>query len=240
MLNEPHHHIVKRYDQELNKLRTLVLEMGGRVEDQIHEAVRALYDEDLTAARAVVDRDRQVNDYEIRADDIIANMIALRQPMAGDLRTILGLSKIVTDLERSGDEAERIARMTLHLYEQGGTAPHPRLLRDVQPMSQQAAAMLRASLDALARRDVAKALEIDQGDNELDRQFSDALRHLITLMSRESTVVSQAIDVVFMVKALERIGDHAKNIAEYVIYMVEGKDIRHIGVEHQRRLVDPT
>ncbi|MDX1606493.1 MAG: phosphate signaling complex protein PhoU [Candidatus Competibacterales bacterium] len=228
MVTTPHEHTVKRFDQELNTLLSQVMEMGGLVERQIAQAVEALYEEDLGTANEVVARDHRVNGYEVQIDEAIGRMIALRQPMARDLRTILALSKAVTDLERIGDEAERIARMTVHIYEASGGAPQTRLLRDAMAMAKLAGEMLRGSLDALARRDDEKALAVARGDSELDEQFRDAMRRLITFMMEDHRIIGHAIDMIFIVKALERIGDHAKNIAEYVIYLVKGKDIRHL------------
>lgn len=231
-------HTFKRFDQELKSLQAQVMEMGGLVETQIQQAVNALNEEDLDAAREVIANDHKVNALEVRVDEGIANLIALRQPMAGDLRTVMSLSKAVTDLERIGDEAERIARMTVHIYEASGGAPQSRLLRDVTSMARLAGDMLRGSLDALARQDVDKAVEITHGDNELDEQFRDGLRRQITFMMEDHRVIGHAIDVIFMIKALERIGDHAKNIAEYVIYMVKGKDIRHLNLDAQQEVIE--
>ena len=231
-------HTFKRFDQELEKLQSLIMEMGGLVENQIHQAVHALYDEDITLAREVIARDHKVNALEVKIDEEIVNLIALRQPMASDLRMVISLSKTVTDLERIGDEAEKIARMSVHLYEDGNSAPQMRLLRDVQNMAKIASAMLRDSLDALARLDAERALAISHGDRELDEQFRDALRRLITFMMEDPRTIGHAIDVLFIVKALERIGDHAKNIAEYIVFLVQGKDIRHLSAEAAQEAMD--
>jgi len=231
-------HTFKRFDQELDKLQSLIMEMGGLVEDQIHQAVTALHDEDINLAREVSARDHRVNALEVKIDEEITNLIALRQPMASDLRMVISLSKAVTDLERIGDEAEKIARMTIHLYEDGSNAPQTRLLRDVQNMAQLASSMLRNSLDSLARLDDEHALTITRGDAELDNQFRDALRRLITFMMEDPRTIGQAIDVLFIVKALERIGDHAKNIAEYIVFLVKGKDIRHLSAEAAQDMVN--
>lgn len=220
-------HTVKRYDQQLAHLRNLVLEMGGMVEDQVNQAVRALDDEDLNGARQVIARDYLVNGLEVKADEEVANLIALRQPLGSDLRFIISLSKTVTDLERVGDEAERIARMVVHIYDSDAGPPNSRLFRDVVTMAQLASKMLHNALDALARLEVGQALEITRGDHELDQEFQSGLRRLATYMMEDPRTVGHAINIVFMLRSLERIGDHAKNIAEYVIYMVKGKDVRH-------------
>ncbi len=236
-MTEKNDHILKRFDQELHDLQHLIMEMGGLVENQIQQAVTALYEEDLSLAREVIARDHEVNALEIRADDEIARIIARMQPMGKDMRTVLSLSKTVTDLERIGDEAQRIARMTVHIYESGSGSPQARLLRDIRHMAVVASDMLRGSLDALARLDSERAMAITHGDQELDEQFRDALRRLITYMMEDPRTIGHAIDVMFMIKALERIGDHSKNIAEYVIYMVKGKDVRHLSTSAKQAAV---
>jgi phosphate transport system protein len=197
------------------------------VEDQIKRALAALDDEDVSAAREVIARDHLVNGLEVRADEESVNLIALRQPLGRDLRLIIALSKTVTDLERIGDEAERIARMVVHLYDTDNSPPSNRLFRDVLRLAELAEKMLRASLDAMARLDVQKAVEITQWDHELDGDFQYAMRNLTTFAMEDHRNIGHIIDVIFMLRALERIGDHAKNIGEYVIYLVRGKDIRH-------------
>ena len=224
-------HTVRQFDVLLNNLRNLVLEMGGLVEEQIKDAVQALDDEDLTAAREVIARDQVINGLQVKADEDCVSIIALRQPLGSDLRLIMSLSRIVTDLERIGDEAEKIARMTIRTYDGDLSPPSAKLLRDVKPMASLAIEMLHDALDALARLDVESAVAVARGDDELDQEFQSALRRLITFMMEDTRIIGQAISVIFIVKALERIGDHASNIAEYVIYLVKGKDLRHIGVD---------
>jgi len=224
-------HTVKQFDIQLANLRNLVLEMGGLVEEQIKHAIQALDDEDLTAAREVIARDQVINGLQVKTDEDCVSLIALRQPLGSDLRLIMSLSKIVTDLERIGDEAEKIARMTIKIYEGIGSPPSAKLLRDVTPMAKLAQNMLHGCLDALARLDVEKAVEVAQGDDELDQEFQSALRRLITYMMEDPRTIGHAINVIFIVKALERIGDHSKNIAEYLIYLVKGKDVRHVSMD---------
>ena len=220
-------HIVKRYDQDLTHLRNLVLEMGGLVEDQIERAMDALDEEDITEAREVIARDQLVNGLEVKADEASISLVALRQPLASDLRLVMSLYKAVTDLERIGDEAERIARMVVHIYDTTVSPPSNKLFRDVMAMAELAKVMLHDALDALARVDADKAIMVAQSDHALDNQFQDGMRRLITYMMEDPRLIGHAIDVIFMLRSLERIGDHAKNIAEYVIYLVKGKDIRH-------------
>ena len=224
-------HTVKQFDVQLANLRNLVLEMGGLVEEQIKHAVKALDDEDITASREVISRDQIINGLQVKADEDCVSLIALRQPLGSDLRLIMSLSKIITDLERIGDEAEKIARMTIKIYEGVSSPPSAKLLRDVAPMAKLAQNMLHDCLDALARLDVEKAVEVAQGDDELDQEFQSALRRLITYMMEDPRTIGHAINVIFIVKALERIGDHSKNIAEYIIYLVKGKDVRHVSMD---------
>ncbi len=211
-------HTVKQFDVQLANLRNMVLEMGGLVEDQIKCAMTALDEEDANAAREVVARDRIINGLQVK--------------LGSDLRMIMSLANTVTDLERIGDSAKKIARMTLHIYDGVSSPPSPKLLRDVRLMAELAGDMLHDSLDALARLDVEKALAIINNDDELDQEFQSALRRLITYMMEDPRTIGHAINVVFIIKALERIGDHCKNIAEHIVYLVEGKNIQ------QRRNID--
>jgi phosphate transport system protein len=219
-------HTVKQFDLMLANLRNLVLEMGGMVEEQLKKAIYALNEEDLTAAREVIARDRVVNGLQVRADEDSITLIALRQPVGSDLRMVMALFNTVTDLERIGDGAKKIARMTVQIFDSVSSPPSAVLLRDVAPTAELAQEMLHGCLDALVRLDVEKALEISRGDEELDQEFQSALRRLITYMMEDSRVIGHAIHVVFIIKALERIGDHCKNIAEHIVYLVEGKDVR--------------
>jgi len=224
-------HIFKRFDQELADLNGIVLRMGGLVEDQIAKAMNSLRDADPEAARNVVARDHVVNFLDVQADEQIVNLLALRQPVGKDLRMILSLGKSVTDLERIGDEAERIARMTIDIYSSDNPPPDPLLLSDTFRMSTLATRMLRDVLDALARLDVEKAIQVARGDTELDHEFQAALRRLSTYIMEDARNVGHIINVTFIIKSLERIGDHSKNIAEYVVFLVKGKDVRHVSPE---------
>lgn len=225
-------HTVKRYDQDLAHLRKVVLEMGGLVEEQIDRAVQALMDGDVGSAREVVERDHMVNGLDVKANEECTRLIALRAPVAGDLRLLMSLSKTVTDLERIGDEAEKIARMAIHIFEQESNTPNHGLLRDIWSMSRLASDMLSGALDALARVDAEKAVEVARIDADLDDEFKSSLRRLITYMMEDPRTIGHAIDILFVIKALERIGDHSKNITEYVIYLVKGKDVRHTSPSH--------
>ncbi len=219
-------HTVKQFDVQLANLRNMVLEMGGLVEDQIKRAIAALDEEDIAASREVIARDRLINGLQVKADEDCVSLIALRQPLGSDLRMIMSMANTVTDLERIGDGAKKIARMTLQIYDEASSLPSAKLLRDVRPMAELAGDMLHACLDALARLDVEKALTIIHDDDEVDHEFQAALRRLITYMMEDSRTIGHAINVLFIIKALERIGDHCKNIAEHIVYLVEGKNIQ--------------
>ncbi len=224
-------HTVKRYDAELNHLRGLVLEMGGLVLDQIRRAVEALDNEDLEGATGVIDRDHLVDRIDVQADEEAVNLIARRQPVANDLRMIIATSKAVAALERCGDETVKIARLVLTIYGHDDSPPNKRLLRDIKAMSKLAQLMLRESLDAFDRLDLDKAVEIVQGDDELDDEFQSSMRRLATYVMEDSRNMGHAINSTLVIKALERIGDHATSIAEQTIYQVKGKDVRHLSPE---------
>jgi phosphate transport system protein len=230
-------HTLRGFDEELAAVRRLVSEMGGVVEVQIGDAIEALEDGDVDGARQVIERDYVVNRYDVEANDEMASIIARRQPAGSDLRLLLSLGKTVTDLERIGDEAEKIGRMTLLLNEHGRLGVNSSLLRDVGSMGRLARQMVHEVLDALARMDVQAAIQVAQGDRNLDEEFRAALRRLVTYMMEDPRVIGQAIDVLFVIKALERIGDHAKNIAEYVVYLVKGQDVRHVSKDQLPILV---
>ncbi|NJM13047.1 MAG: phosphate signaling complex protein PhoU [Synechococcaceae cyanobacterium SM1_2_3] len=232
-------HTVKQFDVQLDNLRNLVLEMGGLVEEQIKNAVQALSDENLSLAHDVIARDQIINGLQRKADEDSVSLIALRQPLGSDLRMIMSLSNIVTDLERIGDGAKKIARMTVQIYDSATASPSAKLLRDVNTMALLATAMLHDSLDALARLNVDKALEVAKGDEELDQEFQSAMRLLITYMMEDSRTIGHAINVIFIIKALERVGDHCKNIAEHIVYLVEGRHIRHSNTAMDRKALTP-
>lgn len=223
-------HTVKRFDEELAGLQSLVLEMGGLVQEQIRGAIEAMENQDVEAAREVSTRDHVVNGFDVRADEVSIKLLAMRQPMARDLRMIMALSKTVSDLERMGDKADKIARMVVRIYDNDDNPPNHGLLRHIPYMAELASLMLQGSLDALARMDVPKALEVARKDHELDCEFQAAMRYLSTYIMENPRNITHSIDIVFILKALERIGDHAKNISEYVVYLVKGKDVRHTSV----------
>ncbi len=226
MLSE---HTYKQFDAELESVRANVLKMGGLVEEQIVNAVDALVKGDLDLADRVDANDHNVNALEVAIDEECTNIIARRQPTASDLRMVLMVVKTITDLERIGDEASKIARMA-KLIHKAERISLPRF-SEVKYMSDLVLDMLRKALDGFARLDATKAVEIARQDQSVDEEFRLNLRHLITFMMEDPRTISVFIDILFVAKAIERMGDHAKNMSEYVVYMVKGKDVRHTSLE---------
>lgn len=222
-------HTYKQFDTELEAVRARVLEMGGLVEDQVNKAVDALIDQNAMLAEEVVASDVRVNALEVNSDEACTQIIARRQPTASDLRMIMTIIKTITDLERIGDEAVKIARYTVKSMNNDRIAT-PRY-SEIRYMSDIALKMLRTSLDSFARLDPSSAASVTRQDMEVDEEFHLIARHLITYMMEDPRNISLFIDLMFVVKAIERIGDHAKNISEYVVYMVKGKDVRHTTLE---------
>jgi len=227
-------HSSKQYDADLEAIRSRVLEMGGLVEAQIRRALEALTTGERAISDEVIASDHRVNGMEVSLDGDCSQVIVKRQPAANDLRLILAITKIVTDLERIGDEAQKIARMAKSIHERGldGRAPHT---VEVRHAAEVALAMLRQALDAFARLDVASAAEVIRDDAAIDSEFRSILRQLITYMMEDPRTISSALDVVWVAKAIERMGDHAKNMAEQVIYIVKGTDVRHVDPAHIER-----
>jgi phosphate transport system protein len=220
-------HASKQYDLDLDSVRSRVLQMGGLVESQIRSALEVLARGDGALADEVIAGDRRVNAMEVALDGDCNHLIVKRQPAAGDLRMIFAISKTVTDLERIGDEAQKIARMAKSIHERG--APSVPLAVDVRHAGELAIAMLQRTLDAFARLDCEAAEEVIRADAGIDREFRSILRQLITYMMEDPRTITVALEIVWIAKAVERIGDHAKNMAEYVIYIVKGTDVRHTG-----------
>ncbi|MGB5306587.1 MAG: phosphate signaling complex protein PhoU [Gammaproteobacteria bacterium] len=228
-------HIVKRFDGELAQLHQLVLDTGILVRDQLHRAVKTLEDEDPKAAREVIDRDKEVNALDIRADEEMIRILAKRQPLARDLREVITISKAMGDLERVGDEARKIARLTIHVYDNDGSPPNGQILRDIHTMAAYVDSMLKMCLESFDELDLQKALDVLQMDVELDNEFKSCIRRLATFIMEDSRSVGHVIDVVLGIRALERIGGHAKNIAGYVVFLATGKDVRHESLDAVKR-----
>ncbi len=224
-----HEHTLKQFDTELEAVRARVLQMGGLVEEQIVRALDALSSGNIQLAASVVEDDHRVNALEVAIDEECSTIIARRQPAAGDLRMLMMVVKTITDLERIGDEAAKIARMAQLIYESGRPAV-PRTT-EIRHVAEIALGMLRNALDAFARLDLAVAAKVVRQDEQVDEAFRGILRQLITFMMEDPRTISQTIEILFIAKAIERIGDHSKNMSEYVVYMVKGKDVRHTGVE---------
>src|SRR4051812_47804326 len=218
-------HLSKQFDADLESIRSRVLAMGGLVESQIRRAVEALASGDLAASDEVIAAEQRVNAMEVALDGDCSQLIVRRQPAANDLRMIFAITKTVTDLERIGDEAQKIARMARNVHERGGAQLPP--LVEVRHAAEAAISMLRRTLDAFARLDCNTAQEVIRDDLSIDAEFRAILRQLITYMMEDPRTISNALDIVWVAKAIERIGDHAKNMSEYVIYIVKGTDIRH-------------
>lgn len=229
----PSEHIYKQFDADMEAVRARVLEMGGMVEEQVTQAVEALITGNTKLAETVIDQDHRVNALEVAADEACTQIIALRQPTASDLRMILTIIKTITDLERVGDEAAKIARFAIKVYDNDRIVT-PRY-NEIKYMAGMATKMLRESLDAFARLDVSGAAGVARQDMEVDEEFHLITRHLITFMMEDPRTISTFIDLLFVVKAIERIGDHAKNMSEYVVFMVKGKDVRHTTIEELER-----
>lgn len=229
-------HSSKIYDQELESIRSRILHMGGLVESQVRLAIECFESGDLTEAERVVTADRRVNDLEIELDRAVNNVIARRQPTASDLRMIMGVSRTIPDLERIGDEATKIARAAKWMQEKQIAVRLPRI-PDIRASADLAAGMLRRSLDAFARLDVNAAAAIIRDDQGVDERFRAILRQLITFMMEDPRTISASIDMVWVAKAVERIGDHTKNIAEHVIFIAAGADVRHANPDEVARIV---
>jgi phosphate transport system protein len=218
-------HSSKQYDNELEAIRSKVLLMGGIVETQFTDAMACFRSGDIEAADRVIAQDDAVNQLEVSLDDACNHLIVRRQPTANDLRTVVATIKVIIDLERIGDEAAKIARMSKSLQGRGVVGVnHADMVRQI---SLQTSDMLHDALDAFARLDGKQALALIAQDALVDHEFRSIMRNLITFMMEDPRTISSALDTLWAAKAIERIGDHAKNIAEYVIYVVEGKDIRH-------------
>lgn len=225
-------HTVKQFDIDLEKIRSRVLQMGGLVEQQLNQAMIALESGDIALAEQVIANDHQVNRHEVELDEACTHIIAIRQPAAVDLRMVVTVIKTITDLERIGDEAKKIAKKARSVH----SSEHPFIPQvHLRPLADTAASMLRKALDSFARVDLAAAAQVVRQDKEVDAGFKGAMRQLITFMMEDPRTISRSLELIFVAKSIERIGDHAKNISEYVVYMAKGRDVRHIGIEEMER-----
>jgi phosphate transport system protein len=230
-------HLSTQFDAELSGISSRVLEMGGLVESQISMGLYALTNFNLETANQVLQFEERVNQMEVEIDRDLSGIIARRQPTARDLRLLIAVSKTIANLERAGDEAARIARTVQRLINTGVSSRLRLPVGDLQFEADLAIAQLRKALDAFARLDTAKALEVLKQDDQIDQEFDGLLRKLITYMMEDPRTISASIDLVFVAKAIERVGDHAKNLAEAIIYVVKGTDVRHSSVADVENVV---
>lgn len=228
-------HLSSQFDNELNSISARVMELGGIVESQIRQAIYALGNFSLEAVEQVEELERRVNIMEVEIDHELTTVIALRQPTARDLRLLMAFSKAISNLERVGDEATRMARMVKSIIESGTARSLP--TGDLRLAADLASALLRKALDSFARLDTKAAVDILREDDFIDKEFDGFVRKLITYMLEDPRTISSSLDLLFLAKAIERIGDHSKNIAELIIYLVKGKDVRHISLDEVQSIV---
>jgi phosphate transport system protein len=224
-------HLSTQFDTELSGISSRVLEMGGLVESQVSQSIYALTNFSVETASQVLQQEERVNQMEVEIDRDLSAIIARRQPTARDLRLLIAISKSIANLERVGDEAARVARTVQRLINIGVSSRLRLPVADLSFEADLAIAQLRKALDAFARLDTARALEVLKQDDQIDQEFDGLLRKLITYMMEDPRTISSSIDLVFVAKAIERVGDHAKNIAEAIIYVVKGTDVRHTSME---------
>lgn len=222
-------HISSQFDSELNSISSRVLELGGLVESQISTAMLALTHFDTEKVQRVIQLEKIVNQMELDIDRDLSTMLVRRQPAASDMRFLIGISKTTANLERAGDEATKIARMAQSIIESGAARRMP--IAELRLAAELASQLLRRALDALARLDVDESLAIMREDDKIDIEFNGFVRKLVTFMMEDARTISPSLDLLFVAKALERIGDHAKNIGEMIIYIVKGEDVRHIPLD---------
>ena len=228
-------HISQQFNAELEEVRSHLLAMGGLVEKQVNDAVTALIDADSGLAQQVREIDDQINQMERNIDEECIRILARRQPAASDLRLIISISKSVIDLERIGDDSTKIAKRAILLSEEGEA---PKGYVEIRHIGDQVRKMVQDALDAFARFDADLALAVAQHDKTVDREYKTALRELVTYMMEDPRSISRVLNVIWALRSLERIGDHARNIAELVIYLVRGTDVRHIGLTRMREEVE--
>jgi phosphate transport system protein len=226
------HHISRRFNEDLERVRTRVLAMGGLVEDSLAKAITALVEGDSSLGESLAIDDLKINGMEVAIDEECSRVLATRSPAAGDLRLIVAVIKTITDLERIGDEAEKIGNIASRLA--AVERPENRY-REIKHMGRIVSEMVHDALDAFARLDAQAAVQVARRDRSVDEEYESIQRQSITFMMEDPRSIRRALDVMWIVRALERVGDHAKNICEYVIFMVHGKDVRHTRLEDVER-----
>lgn len=227
-------HISQQFNEELEEVKCSMLEMGGQVEQLLLDAVSSIIDGDSGMAEQVRENDKPVNAMESDIDGECESILARRQPAASDLRLVLAITRASTDLERIGDEACKIALQTIELSESGKA---PGGYTEIQHMGTSVRGMLHDALDAFARMDETLALRVAEQDKDVDRYYGSAMRVVLTLMMEDPRNISKVLNIMWALRSLERIGDHARNIAEHVIYLVKGKDVRHVGLKEMAKQV---
>lgn len=220
-------HTFHRFDEELNEIAKKADKMGDLALDQLRRAVKCLKKEDPNRARKVISRDRKLNELDVEIDEKIIQLIARRAPVAKDLRQIVTLGKVATDLERTGDEARKVAGLCIHFFESDHNVPSDHILRDIYAMAKYVSLMLKEAMSAFSDLDVQQAFAVIRMDEELEQQFDYMLRHLSTFVMEDSRNVGHFVDIVLGIRALERFGGHAKNIAGHVIFLATAQDVRH-------------
>jgi phosphate transport system protein len=235
--NAHSHHISQQFNSELEQLKNHLLEMGGLVERQVGDAIKALIEADSDLAISVRANDKKINQMEVDIDEECTRIIARRQPAASDLRLVITASKAVMDLERIGDESAKIARQAIKLCDEGASEA-PKGYVEIRHIGERVQRMTQDALTAFARLDVDAALAVAQEDKNVDREYESAMREMITFMMEDPRSIKRVMNVIWSLRALERIGDHARNIAEGVIYLVKGKDVRHLTIDEMQREVE--
>ncbi len=228
-------HYSQRYDSELEEVVNRVLAMGGLVESQLTLAIQAFLDGDTAVAHEVIDNDTRVNSFEVSIDERCVEILARRQPAAKDLRLVVAVIKTITDLERIGDLAEGIARMAVRLAE--SDRPRKQLFRDIETMGNRVTTMVHDALDAFARMDAVAALDVVRQDFAIDADHEAIMRQNATFMMEDPRNITRMLDVTYAARALERVGDHARNMCEYTIYLVKGRDVRHVDLAEMEAVV---
>ena len=228
-------HISRQFNEEMEDIRNKMLTMGGLVEQQIEQAAESFMSSDLGLAEKVIQQDDLVDNLQIEIDQECTEILAKRQPAAFDLRMLMATTKIITDLERIGDEAARIAKMTIRLE---STEYNHDQYHEIRHLLELVKDMIHASLDSVARMDVNDAVTITSHDKKVDQEYGSIIRQLITRMMEDPRNITRALDVLWTARSLERIGDHSCNICEHVIYMVKGKDVRHISQDELEKVME--
>ena len=221
-------HIYTQYDTDLEAIRAKVLEMGGIVEEQLTDSVSSLTNADVKLADSVIKKDERVNSLESEIDEACSEIIAKRSPIASDLRNVLMMLRIITDLERIGDEASKIAKATQRIYEKDRMSKPQ--TKEIQSIYEKLQYMLRTALNSFARLDVTETVAVLESDKEVDGEYRAYMRQLLTYMLEDPRTISLSLELMFVAKSLERIGDHSKNVSQNVIYTVKGKDVRHSSI----------